>query len=131
MLSSILVIAAGSALGALLRWQLGEKLNSLMPLIPAGTLAANVIGAYCVGLAIAYFALSPQIAPQWRLLIITGFCGGLTTFSTFSAEVVSLLQSGRMMPALSAIALHVLGALVATFAGILTGQGLHRLLGGA
>lgn len=118
MLKTVLAIALGAALGALLRWFLGLKLNSLFPDIPPGTLAANLIGGYVIGLAIAYFALTPSIAPEWRLLIITGFCGGLTTFSTFSAEVVSLLQEGRPGWALGAIAVHVIGSLLATFAGM-------------
>lgn len=122
MWKSILAISFGSALGALLRWQLGMRLNSLMPAIPPGTLAANVIGGYVVGLAIAYFAQASDIAPEWRLLVITGFCGGLTTFSTFSAEVVTLLQTGRLAIAAAAVGLHVVASLVATFAGVGTWQ---------
>ncbi|HBP1408271.1 TPA: fluoride efflux transporter CrcB, partial [Pseudomonas aeruginosa] len=107
MWKSILAIALGAALGALLRWFLGLKLNSLLSSIPPGTLLANLVGGYVIGAAIAYFAQAPGIAPEWRLLIITGFCGGLTTFSTFSAEVVSLLQEGRLGWAAGAIATHV------------------------
>lgn len=92
----ILAISQGSALGALLCWELGTKLNGLFPNIPPGTLTANLIGGYVIGIAVAYFAQAPDIAPEWRLLIVTGFCGGLTTFSTFSAEVVTLLQQGRL-----------------------------------
>jgi len=95
-LKSILVISLGAAVGAVLRWALGLKLNSLLPELPPGTVVANLVGAYIIGIAIAYFATSPSISSEWRLLIITGFCGGLTTFSTFSAEVVSLLQQGAM-----------------------------------
>lgn len=116
----VLAISVGAALGALLRWQLGVRLNSLMPVLPPGTLAANLIGGYVVGLAIAYFAQAPGIAPEWRLLVITGFCGGLTTFSTFSAEVVTLLQEGRLGWAVGAMALHVSGSFVMTAAGIVT-----------
>ena len=108
----------GSALGALLRWQLGDKLNSLFPTIPPGTLAANLIGAYVVGLCVAFFATYAAISPEWRLLLITGFCGGLTTFSTFSVEVTALLQQGRVAWALGAISIHVVGSLAMTFAGI-------------
>ena len=92
----ILTISLGAALGALLRWQLGLRLNTLFPSLPPGTLTANLIGGYIIGLAVGYFAQAPNIAPEWRLLIVTGFCGGLTTFSTFSAEVVTLLQAGRV-----------------------------------
>lgn len=118
MWKSVLAIALGAALGALLRWQLGTKLNSIFPTIPPGTLAANLIGAYVVGLGIAFFATFSAISPEWRLLVITGFCGGLTTFSTFSAEVTGLLQQGRVSWALGAVAAHVVGSVVMTFAGI-------------
>jgi len=118
----ILAISLGAALGALLRWQLGTKLNSSFPTLPPGTLMANLVGAYVVGLAIAYFAQVPNIAPEWRLFIITGFCGGLTTFSTFSAEVTSLLQEGRLTWAMSSITTHVIGSLVMTLAGLATWQ---------
>ena len=114
----ILAIAIGSALGALLRWFLGLKLNSLLPSIPPGTLAANLVGGYIIGAAVAYFAVAPGLAPEWRLLIITGFCGGLTTFSTFSVEVVSLLQEGRPGWAMGAIAVHVTGSLLMTLLGL-------------
>lgn len=120
MWKSILAISLGAALGALLRWVLGTKLNSLFPTIPPGTLAANLIGAYLVGLAIAFFATYSALAPEWRLLVITGFCGGLTTFSTFSAELIPLLQQGRLSWALGAVALHVVGSVLMTFAGIAT-----------
>lgn len=118
----ILAISLGAALGALLRWQLGLKLNSLLPTLPPGTLAANLIGGYVIGLAVAYFAQAPGIAPEWRLFIITGFCGGLTTFSTFSAEIVALLQEGRLSWAMGEIAIHVTGSLVMTLAGLATWQ---------
>ena len=120
MWKSILAISLGAALGALLRWVLGDKLNALFPTIPPGTLVANLIGAYVVGVAIAFFASYTALAPEWRLLIITGFCGGLTTFSTFSAELIPLLQQGRLSWALSAVALHVVGSVLFTFAGIAT-----------
>ena len=120
MLKSILDIAIGAALGALLRWVLGLKLNALYPAIPPGTLAANLIGGYIIGASIAFFATMPALSPEWRLFVITGFCGGLTTFSTFSAEVTTLLQQGRLSWALSAIAIHVMGSLLATLAGMAT-----------
>jgi len=114
----IVVISLGAALGALLRWVLGDKLNSFFPAIPPGTLTANLIGGYVIGVAVGGFAQAPGIAPEWRLFIITGFCGGLTTFSTFSAEVVTLLQEGKMAIAMGAIAAHVMGSLLMTLAGL-------------
>ena len=125
--SPALAISFGAAAGALLRWQLGVRMNSLLPMLPLGTLAANLIGGYIVGLAIAYFAQAPAIAPEWRLLIITGFCGGLTTFSTFSAEVVTRLQEGQLMWALGAIAIHLAGSLTLTLAGFATVQLVRTL----
>jgi CrcB protein len=120
MLKSILAICVGASLGAMLRWWLGLVLNGLFPTIPPGTLAANLVGGYLVGLAIAFFATYAAIAPEWRLLVITGFCGGLTTFSTFSAELVTLLQQGRAAWALAAAAAHLAGSVLMTFAGIAT-----------
>jgi CrcB protein len=120
MWKSILAISVGAALGALLRWQLGIKLNAVFPTIPPGTLVANLIGAYVIGLAIAFFASFSAISPEWRLLVITGFCGGLTTFSTFSAELSVLLQQGRLAWALGIVAAHVVGSVLMTFAGIAT-----------
>lgn len=125
---SIAAIALGAALGALLRWQLGQRLNALFPSIPPGTLAANLIGAYLIGLALAFFSSYPAISPEWRLLIVTGFCGGLTTFSSFSAEVFALLQQGRLLWAAGAIAGHVAGSVLMTLAGIVSFQGVKRLL---
>jgi CrcB protein len=118
MMKAILAICVGASLGALLRWWLGAQLNSVFPTIPPGTLAANLIGGYVIGLAIGFFALFPALAPEWRLLIITGFCGGLTTFSTFSAELVTLLQQGRGVWACGAMAAHLARSVVMTFAGI-------------
>jgi fluoride exporter len=117
-LKSIIAIFIGSGLGALLRWWLGLTLNSYFPSIPPGTLAANLIGGYIIGVAVAFFATSTAIAPEWRLFVITGFCGGLTTFSTFSSEIVALLQQGRSLGACAEVALHLTGSVVMTFAGI-------------
>ncbi len=114
----IFAISVGGSLGALLRWWLGATLNAHFPTIPPGTLAANLVGGYVVGLAVAFFATYPALAPEWRLFVITGFCGGLTTFSTFSAEVVALLQQGQALWALTAAATHLFGSLLMTFAGI-------------
>jgi CrcB protein len=120
MWKSVLAISIGAALGALLRWQLGIRLNSLFPTIPPGTLVANLVGAYLIGLAVAFFTSLSAISPEWRLLIITGFCGGLTTFSAFSVELTMLLQQGRTSWALGAVAAHVVGSVLMTFAGIAT-----------
>ena len=120
MLSSIVSISAGASLGALLRWLLSERLNPLLPFLPPGTLAANLIGGYLVGVAIALFAALPDLSPQWRLFVITGFLGGLTTFSTFSAEVVTQLQQGRAGWALAIATLHLAGSLLLTALGIAT-----------
>jgi len=124
LLKAIAAISLGAAIGALLRWTLGLKLNSLMPSIPPGTLAANVIGGYVVGVAVAFFADAPDIPPEWRLLVITGFCGGLTTFSTFSAETVELMQQGELARMALLIGLHLFGSLAMTVAGMATWQWL-------
>ena len=118
----IIAISLGAAIGALLRWQLGIRLNSAFPGMPPGTLSANLLGGYIIGLAIAYFAQAPEISPEWRLFLVTGFCGGLTTFSTFSAEVVTLLQEGRLMWAMGTVSTHLAGSLACTFAGLATWQ---------
>ena len=122
MINAILAISIGSALGALLRWQLGLKLNEFFPTMPPGTLVANIVGGYIIGMAVAFFANTNEITPEWRLFIITGFCGGLTTFSTFSAEVVTLLQAGRIGWAATTILAHVSTSIIATIAGLLTWQ---------
>jgi CrcB protein len=120
MLAAAAAVAIGGALGALARWMISYRLNALFPAIPPGTLAANIIGGYIVGLGLAVFATRPDLSPEWRLLVITGFCGGLTTFSTFSAEVVMLIQAGDLVKASAAIAVHVVGSLAATILGIAT-----------
>jgi CrcB protein len=118
MWKSVVAFCAGASIGAVLRWGLSSQLNSWFPAIPPGTLAANLVGCYIVGAAIAFFASLPAISPEWRLLIITGFCGGLTTFSAFSAELLMLMQQGRGLLALGAAAAHVGGSLLMTLAGI-------------
>ncbi len=120
MIKAIAVISLGGAVGCVARWGLSTRFNGMFSVIPAGTLVANWLGGYLIGLATAYLATHPMIAPEWRLFIVTGFLGGLTTFSTFAAEVVSLLQSGRLMWAIGAIGLHVGGALLMTILGIST-----------
>ena len=110
-------ICVGACLGALARWRLGLWLNP-GGLIPWGTLAANLIGGYLIGLCLALFQALPQLDPVWRALLITGFLGALTTFSTFSAEVLGLLQQQRLALALGLCALHVAGSLCMTWAGL-------------
>ncbi len=117
-MKSIIAISLGASLGALLRWVLGTSLNSYFPEIPPGTLAANLIGGYIIGLAVAFFASWSGLSPEWRLFVITGFCGGLTTFSTFSSELVMHLQEGRPLWACGAAAAHLFGSVIMTFAGI-------------
>ena len=117
-MKSVITIFIGAGLGALLRWWLGLTLNSYLPSVPPGTLAANLIGGYIIGIAVSLFAASTALAPEWRLFVITGFCGGLTTFSTFSSEIVMLLQQGRPLGACGAAALHLFGSVLMTFAGI-------------
>ena len=118
--ASFLAIGIGAACGAWLRWGLGLWLNPLHADIPYGTLAANLLGGYLIGLAVAWFAQHPGLSPEWRLLIITGFLGGLTTFSTFSAEVFTLLSRAQIAIGLLTVALHVLGSLAMTGLGVLT-----------
>lgn len=118
MLQVIAVISAGASLGAVLRWLLSYHFNAIYATLPLGTLLANLIGGYLIGLAVGVFSSHPSIAPEWRLLIVTGFLGGLTTFSTFSLEAVTLLQQGRLANALALIALHVTASLLLTLLGI-------------
>jgi CrcB protein len=120
MLLSIVAIGAGASLGALLRWVLSLHLNPLLPALPLGTLAANLIGGYAVGVALGWLALHPELPPQVRLFVITGLLGGLTTFSTFSAEVVTHLQHGRLAWALALGCAHLVGSLLLTALGLAT-----------
>jgi len=119
---AILSISAGAALGAVLRWLLSVSLNLLFPALPPGTLLANLLGAYLIGVALAVFAANPQLAPEWRLFVVTGFLGGLTTFSTFSAESVALLQQGRWGWGLAHMATHLAGSLLMTALGLASVQ---------
>lgn len=120
MFQSVAAICLGASAGAVLRWWLGLSLNALFPAIPAGTLAANLLGGYGAGLAMGMFAALPNADPVWRLLVITGFLGGLTTFSTFSAEIIVLLQQEKLFLAGAAIAANLIGSLLLTVAGIAT-----------
>lgn len=114
----VLAICFGACVGALARWQLGLWLSTPGSLLPWGTLTANLVGGYLVGVAVAVFQALPQLDPAWRLLLITGFLGALTTFSSFSAEVVAMLTQARYALALGTAALHLLGSLLLTVAGI-------------
>lgn len=116
-LKTVVAVSLGASLGALLRLALSQSLNATFPAIPPGTLLSNLIGGYVVGIAIAFFATS-NLPLEWRLFVITGFCGGLTTFSTFSAELVVLLQQGRAGWAIAAAGAHLVGSVCMTFAGI-------------
>lgn len=126
MIGSMFAIALGAALGALLRWGLGLALNGLFPTLPPGTLAANLLGGYLIGVAMALFAHQVTLPPEWRLFAVTGFLGGLTTFSTFSAEVVVLLQQGRLAWAGATVAVHVLGSVLMTLGGYASYEALRR-----
>jgi CrcB protein len=123
---SIAVISVGAALGALLRWYLSQGLNSRFADLPPGTLAANIIGAYLIGIGMAVFLAYPNLSPQWRLFTITGFLGGLTTFSSFSAEVTTALLAGHDGLAVLTVLAHVLGSIVMTLLGIGTVRALRR-----
>ena len=116
---SVVAICIGASVGALARWGLGLWLNP-GALIPFGTLAANLIGGYLVGICMAMFQAMPQLDPVWRLALVTGFLGALTTFSSFSAEVVGMLQQQRYALALGTTAVHLFGSLLLTVAGIKT-----------
>lgn len=116
----LLAVGGGAACGAWMRWALGLWLNATLPQLPLGTLAANLVGGYLVGLALAWFALSEGVPPELRLLVVTGFLGGLTTFSTFSAEAVGLLARQQFGWAAAHIAMHLGGSLLATALGFAT-----------
>jgi CrcB protein len=117
---NVLAICIGASLGALARWRLGLWLNASGALLPWGTLAANLVGGYLVGMCVAVFQALPQLDPVWRLALVTGLLGGLTTFSSFSAEVVGMLQQQRYLLALGTTTVHVLGSLALTVLGIYT-----------
>jgi fluoride exporter len=118
--SAIAAVGIGAAAGAWLRWGLGSLLNPVFPTMPLGTLAANVVGGYLIGLAIAFFSENASIPAEVRLLVITGFLGGLTTFSTFSAEAVTLLARAQYAWGAVLIASHLAGSLAMTLLGIAT-----------
>ena len=121
---SILAIFCGAGLGALLRAGFNLLTVSLASTLPLGTFISNMVGAYLIGIAVALFGNNPSFSAEWKLFIITGFLGGLTTFSSFSAEVVGFMQRGEMTWALGTALLNLLGSLALTFLGILTYQAL-------
>lgn len=118
---SLLSIALGSVIGAWLRWGISLRFNSVFENIPFGTVIVNLIGAFIIGLAVSFFSNS-SISPNYKLFVVTGFCGALTTFSTFSVEIVALLQASKFEYAISTIAIHVIGSLIFTVLGILSYQ---------
>ena len=111
-------VGVGAALGAWLRWALGLALNHVLPLFPLGTLLANLVGGYLIGVSMGWIAQTGAMSPELRLFVITGFLGGLTTFSTFSAESLSLLQAGRYEVALLHVAGHLAGSILLTLLGL-------------
>jgi CrcB protein len=121
---TLVALCTGACLGAISRWGLALWLNGPGLLLPWGTLAANLAGGWLVGLAVAAFQSMPQLDPSWRLFAITGFLGALTTFSTFSAEVVGMLQDGRLALALGTAVLHLAGSLLLTALGLKCGAWL-------
>lgn len=122
--TTLLAIGVGAVLGAWLRYGLGLWLNPLFVAVPLGTLAANLIGGYLVGVAVAVFHFNAELPPEVKLFFVTGFLGALTTFSTFSAEVVHLLQNARYGWAVGAASLHLFGSLAMTALGMFT---IHKL----
>lgn len=119
-LQTIAAIGIGAMIGALLRYALSLAMNGVVPQLPMGTLASNLIAAYIVGAGIAFFAAMPTLSPAWRLFVITGLAGGLSTFSTFSAELLLLLRDGRLGWSAAMLALHVGGSLLMTLLGMFT-----------
>ncbi len=123
---AVALLCIGASLGAIARWQLSLWLNTGTHWLPTGTLVANLVGGWLIGLLIAIFQAHPQMDPVWRLALVTGFLGALTTFSTFSMETVALLQAGRLAQAFGLTALHLLGSLALTWLGLRCGETLVR-----
>lgn len=122
---AFLAVGTGAAVGAWLRWGFGLWLNPALPKLPMGTLFSNLVGGYLAGLAVAYFMQHPDLSPEWRLFILTGFLGGLTTFSAFSVETVGLLVRGQYAWSAAIIAAHLGGSLLMTVLGMQTFKWLH------
>ena len=121
---SIFAIFCGAGLGALLRAGFNFVTVSIASTLPLGTFISNMAGGYMVGIAVAFFASNPSLSPEWKLFVVTGFLGGLTTFSSFSVEVVGFMQRGEVTWALGTALLHLAGSLALTFLGIMTYQAL-------
>ena len=119
-------VGVGAALGAWLRWMLGLWLNPMFVSIPLGTLTANLLGGYLIGVAVMLFHVNTSLPTELKLFLITGFLGGLTTFSSFSAEVVALIRIEAWTMALAAVGLHLLGSLLMTGLGVYTVQRLAQ-----
>jgi len=130
LISEGIAVAGGAAFGALSRWGLSTYFNPLFPTVPLGTLLANLLGGYLIGIAVAVFTSHAGLPAELRLFVITGFLGGLTTFSTFSAEIVSLITGGQFSWALVAVAVHVLGSLLLTLLGMVSAGLVLRGVGG-
>lgn len=120
MLKAVCLIALGGGIGSILRWFFSLSFNQIFPTLPLGTLIANLLAGYLIGIFIVVFTNNPSLAPEWRLFIITGCLGGLSTFSTFSAEVATLLHQGRMLWGGVVIATHVVGSISMTLLGMAT-----------
>lgn len=117
MFKPLLAVMIGGSAGCVLRWLFAMRFNALFPNLPPGTLLVNLIGGLVIGGAMAWFVRHPDIDPIWKLLIVTGLCGGLTTFSSFTAELMVLLQSGKYFWAMASALVHVIGSLLMAFAG--------------
>ena len=124
-LSGVVAVGIGAALGAWLRWWLGVALNAVVPTLPLGTLVANLVGGYLIGVAVELFVQHAALAAEFRLFVITGFLGGLTTFSTFSAEAVTLLSRQQYAWAAAHVGSHLVGSIVMTVLGIATVKALQ------
>ncbi|TKI07840.1 fluoride efflux transporter CrcB [Martelella alba] len=117
MLYSLIAVMIGGGVGCAARFLISMWINPLFPTLPPGTLMVNLLGGFIIGSALAFFVKYPGLDPAWKVMITTGFCGGLTTFSTFSAEIITLLQNGNYLWAITSVFTHLLGSLLMTFAG--------------
>lgn len=117
MFKPLLAVVIGGSAGCVLRWLFAMRFNALFPNLPPGTLLVNLIGGLVIGGAMAWFVRHPEVDPIWKLLIVTGLCGGLTTFSSFTAELMGLLQAGKYLWGMAIVLVHVIGSLLMAFAG--------------